>query len=528
MSQDKLLNTIIDSMKEDQLLGDSLEDNSNKDLLNNISLKIDDLAEKIKASQILNSEELKIIDDSLTLYKDLAFKSALSDIRSQKLKEKNDRLDKIRGSIHEELLSASKEGNKDKIIDLLDKGADINVQDEYGYTPLMRLVRDYEGDDKVELFSIFIDKGVDLSITENMCNTALQLAKKNNSEEVYLQMKEIVNLKNSSQIEANKKLLYAADRDDSIEPVKSALEQGANINAKDYRGLTALMLASYNREIKTIQFLLEQGADLDATDNNGKTALMLAAWKGNFIAIKLLVEQGANIDAQDNNGNTALMNASWCGHFDTVRYLLEKGANVEAINKKGKTALALAYNKNRSEIINIINEFQMKDIDNKKIEVNKTFLNAAKNGDLELVKSCLSQGANIETQDEHGYTALMTTAHHNHLEVVKLLLEQNPNLDSKDYHGKTALMLTHNKEILELLLNKGANIEAMDDDGSTPLMLAAQNGYIEKVKLLLEHGADYDAKNNDAWTALILAEEEGHTKIVNMIEEYRLNNNSMR
>ena len=54
------------------------------------------------------------------------------------------------------------------------------------------------------------------------------------------------------------------------------VEKGADINAQEDIGRTALMNASYNRHLKIVKFLIENGADVNIKNNDGKTALDLA------------------------------------------------------------------------------------------------------------------------------------------------------------------------------------------------------------------------------------------------------------
>ena len=55
-----------------------------------------------------------------------------------------------------------------------------------------------------------------------------------------------------------------------------------------------------------MEYLCEKGADIDAKNKNGCTALMWAVWTGHLGCVKCLCEQGADIDAKDKGGKTAL------------------------------------------------------------------------------------------------------------------------------------------------------------------------------------------------------------------------------
>jgi ankyrin repeat protein len=77
-----------------------------------------------------------------------------------------------------------------------------------------------------------------------------------------------------------------------------------------------------------VRLLLETGADVDATEMNGLTALQVAAIIGQGTVARLLLEFGASIAAEDAFGWTALHRAARGGHMAVVQLLLEKGADI--------------------------------------------------------------------------------------------------------------------------------------------------------------------------------------------------------
>ena len=135
------------------------------------------------------------------------------------------------------------------------------------------------------------------------------------------------------------------------------LKAGANINAKDADGMTALMNAANFARDKVTKLLLKHGADVKIRDSSGKTALMYAADHEKDDVARLLLEHGADVNAKDKSGNTALMFAAGqeeqyitIENDKVVRLLLEHGAEVDAKNESGETALMVAasngYEKN--------------------------------------------------------------------------------------------------------------------------------------------------------------------------------------
>jgi len=90
-----------------------------------------------------------------------------------------------------------------------------------------------------------------------------------------------------------------------------------------------LIDAAGNGDTETVALLLEKGADVDATDDFGTTALIRAADEGHTGSVALLLDRGADVNTTTDSGMTALIRAAEEGHTDTVVVLLEKGADVD-------------------------------------------------------------------------------------------------------------------------------------------------------------------------------------------------------
>ena len=111
-----------------------------------------------------------------------------------------------------------------------------------------------------------------------------------------------------------------------IQKVSTLLAQGAEINATDNQGVTALSWSSYNGHAEVVKTLIDGGADINHQDNDGMTALMVASFKGYSNIVNTLIKDGANIYIRDNSGKTALQMAKFNNHYETSR-ILEK--NIE-------------------------------------------------------------------------------------------------------------------------------------------------------------------------------------------------------
>jgi ankyrin repeat protein len=135
-----------------------------------------------------------------------------------------------------------------------------------------------------------------------------------------------------------KKMIKAAKKND-LESVISQLENGGDINSKDEKGQTPLMLAAGNNYAELLKILIEKGADINSEDCEGRNALSLAAGNGWAEIVKALLASGAQINARDKAGRSALIWASNNGWIDTVKLLAEAGAQIDAQDKAGVLAL---------------------------------------------------------------------------------------------------------------------------------------------------------------------------------------------
>ena len=109
------------------------------------------------------------------------------------------------------------------------------------------------------------------------------------------------------------------------------------------RNLTDLMIDVKLQDKNAVKKTLENGADVNAKDFLGNTALFLAVFgdRENLDIIKMLLKNGADVNATNNDGNTLLHELSYAPDLDIIKMLLENGADVNAINKKGESVLDL-------------------------------------------------------------------------------------------------------------------------------------------------------------------------------------------
>jgi ankyrin repeat protein len=129
-------------------------------------------------------------------------------------------------------------------------------------------------------------------------------------------------------------------RDDVI---PALLHAGVDIDCRDAKGYTPLILASYNGHESTTRLLLAAGAAVDIGDGaRGNSALMGVAFKGYDRIARILIDAGADVNARNGSGQTALMMASLFARTDIVEMLLSAGADRSMSDDAGNSAASLA------------------------------------------------------------------------------------------------------------------------------------------------------------------------------------------
>ncbi len=163
-------------------------------------------------------------------------------------------------------------------------------------------------------------------------------------------------------LERNPALLEARDDGENVTPLAYAagfghmevleylVARGADVNARDPRGLTALHLTVYTGQLQALRYLLDKGADVKAKGPSGMVALHWAN-RGSADVVRLLIERKAEIDARNDYGNTPLILAVREGNREVVTALVEGGADVNAANPlTGDGPLDVAVQGGRTEV----------------------------------------------------------------------------------------------------------------------------------------------------------------------------------
>jgi ankyrin repeat protein len=222
--------------------------------------------------------------------------------------------------------------------------------------------------------------------------------------------------------------------------VRKLLEAGADVNAAQVDGTTALHWAAYHEDAVAVALLLRAGANGNAVNRYGVPPLTQACRNGNAAIVKLLLEAGADANTTLKGGETALMLAARAGSLEAVKALLERGAKVEARERQGQTALMWA----------------------------------AAEGHTEVVRALMQAGADPMVTLDSGFQAFHFAVRGGHLDTVRAFLSAGADV----------------KAMLQRTARAGRGRFGAGGPGTTPLMLALQNGHYELAIALVEAGAD--------------------------------------
>jgi len=130
--------------------------------------------------------------------------------------------------------------------------------------------------------------------------------------------------------------------------VKYCIKMGADVTIRDYHDFTCLHYAAMWGWASTCKLLLNAGADINATNLTGKTALMFAVEQNHTTCVKFLAGWDHNeLNAVDADGQSALLMAMELGDdgLEIIEVLVECGADVNVMNHKKKTPLHIACQK---------------------------------------------------------------------------------------------------------------------------------------------------------------------------------------
>ncbi|WP_184891121.1 ankyrin repeat domain-containing protein [Candidatus Cardinium hertigii] len=420
--------------------------------------------------------------------------------------------DRVRNSTALHIAAAY--GHTNVVEVLLDKDANIEAIDQYGYTPL-HMAAIYG---KYDTAKLLLERQANKNSSDNWWYTPLHSAVQHGHfhiVELLLHHNASMRYKSKGEGDTVLHWVVKCNKEDIAQLLLNKLieiHQIEPINIRNNDRNTMLHLAvEYGME-NLGRRLLDSGAKIDMQNQDGNTALHLAAIHGRENLAQLLLNKliqinqiKQQINIQNNDKNTVLHLAVKDGGENLVKLLLDNGAKIGIENKDGNTALYLAVKCKQENIAQLllnkliqINQIEQINIQNNN---NNTVLHLAiKYGMKNLVGLLLDSGAK-DIQDKRGNIALHLAVKYNQKNIVQLLL----NKFNKNNNRNTVLIQQINQ------------IDIQNKDQNTALHLAAIYGIENLVELLLDNGAKIDMQNQEGMMALECAVKHRHANVVKLL-----------
>ena len=300
----------------------------------------------------------------------------------------------------------------------------------------------------------------------------------------------------------------AGDRD----AVKSLMKEGADVNAPQGDGMTALHWAAERGDLELTNILIYGGANVAAVTRIGQyTPLHVAARTGNAAVVKALVAAKADVAAKASpSGVPPLHLAAASGDLDTITTLLDHKADINALeNEWGQTPLMFAAAADRTAAVKLLLQ---RGAD---ANVTSKFIDLAQQAALDRAARLL-QTKILEATVSKGQKATASQLQASVQAARELLLSgkvpppearpAGPDTTDRNFNpeeinppvaAKGGLTALHHAvrqgyvETTRALIDGGADInQQTTGDGTTPLLMAAINGQFDIATLLIEKGAD--------------------------------------
>ena len=150
-------------------------------------------------------------------------------------------------------------------------------------------------------------------------------------------------------------LLQAVMRNKS-EIALALIQAGADVNAADSSGRSALHLAVERGNPGTIAALMAAKANPNVRDQTGWTPLHHAGAKNQIDCIRALLAGGADPMTLSERGGTPLHEAAASGSVETIQVLLDAGVDPTVVSKTGQTALSIAKERGDAAVVKIISD----------------------------------------------------------------------------------------------------------------------------------------------------------------------------
>jgi len=327
-------------------------------------------------------------------------------------------------------------------------------------------------------------------------------------------------------IDSSKLLMDSAQNGWEVAGIEILVKQlGANLEFKDTYGRTSLVWATDLGHIPQLKSLIGLKADIEECDWE-MTALQHAVRSNQEEALRVLLAAGAIVGARRNDGRTTLEYAR--KHASQRIQDLLIGKKVPRLKSDEKKMVSIMDKAKTAAIeCSLTDFFDFHEL--LRVEVSQLFASQAVATSVENILQLLWFGADVDSTDHLGFTALCHAAQNGTNHNLKLLLKAGANVHIRDGIGWGPLHLTVQNGTLEMIttiLESKADIEYPLSGGWTPLLSAVECRSSKEVLLLLEAKADL-SKTLDRGTAVKTIARRNHAngeEILRVINEWKTRN----
>ena len=292
--------------------------------------------------------------------------------------------------------------------------------------------------------------------------------------------------------------------------VRQLLKGGADANASQGDGMTALHWAAMHGDAAMTEMLLVAGANARGTTRiGGFTALHLASQGGKAPVVAPLLAHGAAVDAPTATGATALMLAAAAGSAEIVRTLTDAGAGLNLIETAhGQTALMFAASLGRTEAVAALlakgadAAVRSRVVDLSKVEVPEEVLQ----DEIRQAQNARSAAAKSEGGAPMPPAAAATASAKADAGIAGVSRPFKYNELIGKHGGLTALHFAARQGAtgtVRALVESGSDVNGLSaGDQTSPMLIAAVNGHFDLVSYLLDKGADPNLSSDAGMTPL--------------------------
>jgi ankyrin repeat protein len=238
------------------------------------------------------------------------------------------------------LIRAADRGHADIAGRLVQADIKINHINNLGWTALHEAIILGDGSRRyVDTVRVLVATGADLQLPSQRDQfSPLEHATSKGHNEITQVLRAALRADEPSKRVANRRLLAAAERGDAT-TAALAIRAGANLETRDERGRTPLLLAATEDRLGVARLLIYLGADPDALDDQHDTPLLVTGVTGSVDMLEVLLPAEPDLTIRNRFGGTSLIPASERGHVAYVRRAVHTGIDVNHVNNLGWTAL---------------------------------------------------------------------------------------------------------------------------------------------------------------------------------------------